>query len=168
MKIKITGLENGTHTYDFEGNIEEIELEEPLFGKFRTAVVLNKFDDQIIAEVKTTIGANFNCDRCNTRFSQDVNSKYKMIYLLRDIENKEEEINITYLSPDTVKIDIVKEVRDYVILSIPMKKLCKDDCKGLCFNCGKDLNEGECDCNHDEIDDRWKSLIDLKKKLNTN
>ena len=168
MKIKIPGLENDTYNYDFEADIEKIDLTEPLFGKYNTNVVLNKFDDQIILEALTTAGANFICDRCGTAFKQTVKSKYKMIYLLRSIEGAEEEINITYLSPDTHIIDISKDVRDYMILSIPMKRLCKEDCKGLCVKCGTDLNKKLCDCNDDEIDDRWKVLMELKNKLNKN
>ena len=168
MRIKISGLENGMYDYDFEADIEKIDLTEPLFGKYNTNVVLNKFDDQIILEASTTAGANFICDRCGTASKQTVKSKYKMIYLLRSIEGAEEEINITYLSPDTHMIDILKDVRDYMILSTPMKRLCKEDCKGLCAKCGADLNEKQCDCNDDEIDDRWKVLSELKHKLNKN
>ena len=168
MRIKISGLENGTYEEDFEDDIDKIDLTEPLFGKYITNVVLNKFDDQIILEASTTAGANFICDRCGKEFKQTVKSRYKMIYLLRSIEGAEEEINITYLSPDTNIIDISKEVRDYMILSIPMKRLCKEDCKGLCVKCGTDLNEKQCDCSDDEIDDRWKVLMELKNKLNIN
>ena len=168
MKIKISGLENGTYEYDFEDDIEKIDLTEPLFGKYNTIVVLNKFDDQIILEASTTAGANFVCDRCGTEFNQNVKSKYKMIYLLRSIEDAEEEINITYLPPDTHLIDLSNDVRDYMILSIPMKRLCKEDCKGLCIKCGADLNEKECECVDDETDDRWEVLAELKNKLNKN
>ena len=168
MRIKISGFENGAYDYDFEADIEKIDLTEPLFGKYNTNVVLNKFDDQIILEASTTAGSNFICDRCGTAFKQTVKSKYKMIYLLRSIEGAEEEINITYLSSDTQIIDISKDVRDYMILSTPMKRLCKEDCKGLCAKCGVDLNEKECDCNDDEIDDRWNVLSELKNKLNKN
>ena len=99
---------------------------------------------------------------------QSVRSKYKMIYLLRSIEDAEEEINITYLSPDTHIINLSNDVRDYMILSIPMKRLCKEDCKGLCVKCGSDLNEKQCECEDSEIDDRWKVLTKLKNKLNKN
>jgi uncharacterized protein len=91
-----------------------------------------------------------------------------MVYLLRSVESDESKINITYLSPDAAKIDITNDVRDYLILSIPMKKLCNTDCKGLCIKCGKNLNEGACECKQLEVDDRWKQLSDLKSKLNTN
>ena len=161
MKIKIAGLENGKHMFEFSGEIDKNELTEPLIGEYNTKVVLNKFDDQIILEASTLAAANFSCDRCGIEYNRDIESKYKMIYLLRG-DSEEEEINIKYLSPDADKIDIESDVRDYLILSIPMKNLCKEDCKGLCFKCGQDLNIGVCKCNDDEVDDRWKALSDLK------
>jgi len=77
-------------------------------------------------------------------------------------------INIVYLPMDADKIDLTAELRDYAVLSIPMKNLCKEDCLGLCYKCGKNLNEGECDCEKTNIDIRWQPLIELKKRLNTN
>ena len=168
MKIKISGLENGTYNYDFDDDIEVIELEEPFYGKYKTNVVLNKFDDQIILEASSSVMANFVCDRCSTEYDRSVESEYKMVYLLRNVYDKEEAIDVTYLSPQTDKIDISKDVRDYIILSVPMKKLCKEDCKGLCYKCGIDLNEGDCDCTDEETDERWNKLLELKNKLNKN
>jgi len=48
-----------------------------------------------------------------------------------------------------------------VILDLPSKHLCKDDCKGICFKCGKNLNEGECDCETREVDPRLAKLMEL-------
>jgi uncharacterized protein len=165
MKIKISGLKNGTHTYKFEGKSESLDIIEPLNGNFWAEVVLNKFNDQIILEVSTIVEADFVCDRCSTDFKLDVRGEYRMVYLLRSIENDESELNITYLSPDTDKIDISNDLRDYLILSVPMKRLCDEECKGLCIKCGKNLNEGQCECKGEEIDDRWKTLLELKKKI---
>lgn len=44
------------------------------------------------------------------------------------------------------QIDIGKALRDNIILNLPMKQLCSEDCKGLCFRCGKNLNEEDCSC----------------------
>jgi len=168
MKIKISGLKNGTYTYKFEGKSESLELIEPLSGNYCADIVLNKFDDQIILDVSVTSEANFECDRCSADFKRNVSGEYRMVYLLRSVENADSDSDITYLHPDTDKIDIVNDVRDYLILSVPMKKLCKEECAGLCIKCGKDLNEGACDCTDEKIDERWKDLLELKKKLNTN
>ena len=168
MKIRISGLGNDTYIDNFDGDFKEIGLEDPFFGKYKTMVVLEKFDDQIILEVSSDINSRVICDRCGTEFNKKIESHYKMVYLSRNVENSNEELDFNYLAPNTNQIDIKNDVRDYLLLAIPMKKLCKDDCKGLCFKCGSNLNNGECDCNYDEIDDRWKALLDLKKNLNTN
>jgi len=76
--------------------------------------------------------------------------------------------NLIYLPVDADKIKLDNELRDYAILSIPMKKLCNEDCKGLCYKCGKNLNNGSCDCESAEIDSRWKPLLELKNKVNYN
>jgi uncharacterized protein len=49
-----------------------------------------------------------------------------------------------------------------------MKKLCREDCKGLCNVCGKDLNDGDCNCDRSNADIRWLPLKELKNKLNNN
>jgi len=62
-------------------------------------------------------------------------------------------------------LDIDKPLRDNIILSLPMKRLCSEECKGLCPKCGKDLNLGECNCGDDDADPRMKSLNDYFKSM---
>ena len=50
------------------------------------------------------------------------------------------------------------------VLAVPMKNLCSEDCKGLCPKCGKNLNEGLCNCNEENIDPRWETIQKLKSK----
>jgi len=61
-------------------------------------------------------------------------------------------------------LDLGEAVRQYALLSVPMKPLCRPDCAGLCPACGKDLNKGRCNC-PPETDPRWAALQALKKKL---
>ncbi|GBD87839.1 hypothetical protein BMS3Abin03_01773 [bacterium BMS3Abin03] len=168
MKIKIAGLENGTHTYNFKSNVKKLELNKPFDGEVNTKVVLNKFEDQIIIDVTTKIKAYFVCDRCDKDYSSIVESSYKMVYLSMADDTGKDSPDITYVSPNTDKIDISSDVRDYAILAVPMKKLCRIDCKGLCYKCGKDLNEGDCDCEDEIIDERLKPLLNLKNKFKIN
>jgi uncharacterized protein len=60
-------------------------------------------------------------------------------------------------------IDMDEAIRQYGTLATPMKPLCKPECAGICPSCGKNLNEGRCDCRTDETDTR---LTELKKLLN--
>jgi uncharacterized protein len=49
-------------------------------------------------------------------------------------------------------------IRELSLLSIPMQVYCRDACKGICVQCGKNLNEGECDCVFDDVDPRLEAL----------
>ena len=59
-------------------------------------------------------------------------------------------------------IDLGPMVRDAVVLELPLAPLCREDCKGLCVECGADRNEGECGCEA-PIDPRWASLEALRR-----
>jgi uncharacterized protein len=87
--------------------------------------------------------------------------------------HKGEETEASF-DPDTVdeeayegkEIDLAPALREQVLLSVPASPLCREDCKGLCPTCGKDLNEGECGCDRTAVDPRWAALkgIQLKKE----
>ena len=170
IKIKVSNLSNGKYEYDFEGKIDEIDVSDPYVGDFRTKVVLTKFDNQIILDSSTDIDADLVCDRCNKEFNRVITSNYRMIYLFgQDTQNSgNEKMDVVYLHPDNDKIDLSNDVRDYSLLAIPMKKLCSEDCKGLCSKCGKNLNDGPCNCKDEETDPRWEQLKELKIKNNLN
>jgi len=56
-------------------------------------------------------------------------------------------------------------VKEQVLLSVPMKPLCRNDCAGLCPVCGRDLNEGACNCRKEELDPRLAPLAQFKETL---
>ena len=58
-------------------------------------------------------------------------------------------------------IDLTEAIRQYTVLAVPMKPLCREDCAGLCPKCGHNLNQGACSCPKQEIDPRWSELSKL-------
>ena len=58
-------------------------------------------------------------------------------------------------------LDLTEAIRQYVLLATPMKPLCREDCAGLCPNCGHNLNQGPCDCLPQKVDPRWSKLNKL-------
>ena len=58
-------------------------------------------------------------------------------------------------------IDLTEAIRQYSLLAFPMKPLCREDCAGLCSNCGHNLNLGPCGCLQQEADPRWSELSKL-------
>ncbi len=58
-------------------------------------------------------------------------------------------------------LDLAEAIRQYTLLAVPMKPLCREECAGLCQNCGKNLNQGPCDCPAQDVDPRWSKLTKL-------
>jgi uncharacterized protein len=168
MIIKISNLSEGEHYLNQKGKVEELDLKEPFKGNYDVTCKVAKTHHQIILDTSIKTSAHFECDRCAEDFDQQIAVEYEMVYLFG--ENKEintiDDSNLVYLSVESDKIDITKDIHDFCLISVPMKKLCKEDCKGLCFKCGNNLNEKECSCVDEKIDTRWQPLIDLKNKLN--
>lgn len=71
-----------------------------------------------------------------------------------------------WLQGDSLRADITDVVRQAVILAIDLKPLCDEQCKGLCPQCGCNLNEEDCDCQTERIDPRWEALKKLKEQQN--
>ncbi len=62
------------------------------------------------------------------------------------------------------ELDLTEVVRQNLLLAIPQKPVCRSKCLGLCPTCGKNWNEGPCDCKHDDTDPRWDALRQLLKE----
>lgn len=74
----------------------------------------------------------------------------------------EDETEIGYYGKNGLELEDV--VREQVLLTLPGRTLCKDDCKGLCAHCGQNLNDGTCNCAHTVTDPRWNALSGLTLK----
>ena len=101
------------------------------------------------------------CDRCGKEFSRE-----KVVQLdslvAQDLEDEENENDEIVLLQGTV-LDVSDAVTDDMVYGMDSSNLCKEDCKGRCFRCGKDLNEGPCDCKP-ELDPRMAVLAKLLEK----
>lgn len=97
------------------------------------------------------------CDRCGVDAVHNHTVTVDKL-LATAIERQESDTIITV--PD-MKFDVDEFVYSEVILDLPSKHLCKDDCKGICFKCGKNLNEGDCACDTREVDPRLAKLLEL-------
>jgi uncharacterized protein len=64
-------------------------------------------------------------------------------------------------------LDLSEVTRQGVLLAVPMGVTCREDCRGLCSNCGQNFNEGQCNC-EPEPDPRWGPLLDLLDQTKSN
>ncbi|MCQ2454538.1 MAG: DUF177 domain-containing protein [Clostridia bacterium] len=97
------------------------------------------------------------CDRCGADTVREYSVEFVKM-LATSIEGEESDTIITV--PDMM-LDVDELVFTEVFLSLPTKHLCKETCKGYCTMCGKNLNEGECNCKSDSIDPRLTELAKL-------
>jgi uncharacterized protein len=72
---------------------------------------------------------------------------------------RDEEVHL--ISADAKELDITDDIRDTLLLALPMKMLCTEDCRGLCAGCGANLNEEPCRCAASGADPRWEALRKL-------
>lgn len=114
------------------------------------------------AEVTGKLQAH--CARCRKPVCEDVGFSVSEI-LVRDDDADAGEDDIIVFSGH--EIDIGDIVIDNFFLNASGKYLCKEDCRGLCPKCGRDLNIGECNCTDDEIDPRWAALAEIIKNSET-
>lgn len=102
------------------------------------------------------------CDRCLKEFIQTINTVLsgelrEKSEEISDFDEKDEEI----VYHEGNELNLRQPIINTIIISLPMKSLCIEGCKGLCPKCGKDLNEGQCDCVIEDIDPRLAKLKDF-------
>ena len=162
--IKHTNYEIGVHYFEFAESVNSLGLEEPLIGDLKLKCRMDKSFSQIVFDCNLEVAANLECDRCTGEYDSVLKNEFEIVYLFSDESIEDDELNVHYLAPEADKIDLTPDVVEIAKLSIPMKNLCDEDCKGLCPKCGADLNETNCDCDKENINPIWDKLKELKNK----
>jgi len=149
---------------DADDPIRPIVLSQPVEVDFR----LVPFKGDFRVELRTSTVALLSCSRCLSQFPFPVTAEGTLTLLRlpltgalkEEMELTLEDLDTSYFEGDT--IDLSQLVYEQIVLSFPMKPLCKEDCKGLCPRCGIDLNFYSCDCEKVKMDPRWAPLLKLR------
>jgi uncharacterized protein len=129
-------------------------------------VVFREFDHiRVNGRVETTV--RLSCSRCLAEFDANVKSLFTLFYNKTSGLPLEEEQELTETDLDSASyegdyIDFTAEISEQVLMEIPFKPLCKEDCSGLCSNCGADLNTVDCGCSHTETNLKFAALKNFK------
>jgi len=166
MKIKYTTYPDGIHDLVFIEKAKDLGLPEPFVGEVKLNCRMDKSSSQIVLTCDATYSADFICDRCTENFISDLNSNFILVKVFDPEFTDTEESNIEYLPPDVTVIDLEPDLTELLKLSLPMKRLCSDDCAGLCPGCGANLNYEKCTCNNESVNPVWNDLLKIKDKLN--
>ncbi len=113
--------------------------------------------DNSLYIVKGSIDAVLNpqCDRCLKPFELSISAELDELYG----EEPDEDGEIWLVTDKT--IDIKPAVIADIMLALPMRLLCSEDCRGLCPRCGHDLNEGDCGCDRGYINPQFEKLLNM-------
>ncbi len=165
MKISIANLSEGIHKVHFSVEAESVGLEEKFSKDVTVDVVLNKTSREVFLQAEVGGLGRFTCDRCVDEFERQITNAFDIVYLHDEKESEQyPDDEVHMLEPGTTQIDITEDVRQFIMLAVPLKLLCREECAGLCHRCGSNLNRGKCSCKTEEIDPRWEGLHRLLEK----
>ena len=165
MIMDLTGFfDNGEASKTVEGEIDfnKIdfpELEVDIVNPIKFNGIIYKLSDYYALDLKINYKSRTECNRCLEALEQDVDTQLfgKLVNSHVESQNDLEEFE-EFIHMEKDRLDLKKHVLEQVISSIPMKSLCDNECKGLCQNCGVDLNIQTCDCDNNIIDPRFEKL----------
>ncbi len=176
MFIEIEDLKQGPlqfhHVYE-TGKLRLEHADASLSEPVRTDFVLTHKDKDLHIDGSLETAIRYKCSRCLKESLHPLNCSFELFYLPQpkwlepdaEISLKYEDMDIAYY--DGIRFDVDLMVIEQIELSMPMRYVCKEDCKGLCFNCGADLNEGNCGCSLKETDSRFSALLEFRKKMDS-
>lgn len=168
--IDLANSENFLKPFNFTVAATEIDLEgEPLTLKSDVEISAEVRKSIVQTDVSGKISAKvlLECARCLTEIEQDLEFPFEASFVNPEhfTEAKEAELNESDLNVSIIEdgeIDLTELVREQILLNLPERTFCMEDCKGLCEKCGANRNLIDCNCIEKEIDPRWAALKDLK------
>src|SRR5687767_7400889 len=116
--------------------------------------------NQVFIEGHVDTRAQVECDRCLQPVDVPVSTDFELEYIPgSDYEASgaaaltEAELSVSVFDGEAIDVDEI--VKEQIVLAVPTRMLCREECKGICPECGIDRNTGECKCITDDIDPRW-------------
>lgn len=152
-------LHQGVGTYrSFEFNHAHVRLAADLaVSDLKGSVRMSRTAQGLYADGRLGAHATVECVRCLEPFEQDLDVEVHDLFVYPPSQATDPLLTI----PETGILDLNPLLREYLLLDVPLRPLCRPDCKGLCPICGKDLNTGPCEHPAVEIDPRLSALRTL-------
>ncbi|MCI1982997.1 MAG: DUF177 domain-containing protein [Oscillospiraceae bacterium] len=151
----------GQETYPFE---YEFDLSQTQVGGFYPFVSPVKVKGAVSGKegfarlkIRSSFDFSIPCDRCAAQIDRHYEYAFSHI-LVPSSENKGDD---RYIEVRDQQLNVDELVREDILLELPTRFLCREDCKGVCPECGKNLNDGPCGCSAQKIDPRLEVLKNL-------
>lgn len=156
----------GTHK-EFDFNFPQLAFSPELtLVDIHGVIAVSTTDDGVVVDVKMTGLTQLSCSRCLDDYWQPIKINFTEMFSSNRLEKGTETLGVQPLPADG-SIDLTPILRDYTSLDIPIRQVCREECKGFCPICGLNLNEGDCGHRQESIDPRMeglKALLDQEKK----
>ncbi len=164
FSIDLRGLGEGRHERTLTATGASLELPEDLLrvdGEVGLELALTITGTLIRAQGVVRATSQQECGRCLEPFESGIETELDLV--LRSgpggLRMEDEDETAPFVGEDWIAFDA--PVREALILSVPIKPLCRPDCRGLCPTCGENLNVSSCSCSHRADDPRWAVLRPL-------
>jgi uncharacterized protein len=165
VTLDLGGIQDGAHPLSFVARGAELALDEGgerLFRGFAFEGSLTRAGAHIEICGSLTGLLETACDRCLERFEREVRVQLHVRALCGGGGTNGDPLEgVDRLPPGASELDLTEHLREAALLEIPIKNLCREDCRGLCPCCGVNRNTEVCDCDLPAGDARWDALRDL-------
>jgi len=177
MDIPVRGLTDGLRQHSQQVAVDELGLpeEENCFARpVQLEYTVEKAGGQVIVRGTVSTSVDMTCCRCLEPVQIGLSEPFTLLVrfdadrfsggnVSGDAPGDQGGEEVKYVPPDTDRIDITEELRQTLLLALPVKPLCDENCRGLCPHCGTNLNTGSCDCRPRTTDPRWAGLENALK-----
>jgi uncharacterized protein len=174
MVFDIEEISDGGLNFSLLLNKDQLEIDQAgLSANVDIAVSgsLTRVEDDVYLKGKVITDVVASCSRCLDTLSYPIHNDLKSHFVSPDryISAREVELHASDIDTEVYEnqqIDLTQSVRDGILLAVPVICLCKENCKGICSQCGKNLNQGLCKCSSESfIDPRLEALKVFKNKF---
>ncbi|MBL8099113.1 MAG: DUF177 domain-containing protein [Anaerolineales bacterium] len=147
------------YNHDFPFEFDEIILDDLELRNFAGNANVGKTPQGLILQAEFSAETDLECVRCLTNFEHALDWSFSELYAFDNRSETESGLII----PDDAHLDLAELIRDYAILEIPISPVHDENCKGLCPECGQNLNVKDCGHRPAEPDSPFAKLKDLLK-----
>jgi uncharacterized protein len=173
MRIEVENLTSEGQSFAHTYTPEELRLdgETAILGtEAKVEGRASRRGEEVRVRGKIAAGVEVACDRCLAPVAVPLEVEFETAFIPQEkaaaaeenVELHAEDMGLAAFEGDAVDVDEL--VREQILLALPSRHLCREDCKGLCPDCGADLNAGHCGCHRTETDPRWSALADWKRE----
>jgi uncharacterized protein len=173
MRIEVENLKEKAEAFSHSYAPGEVELEEEgarLVSNAEVSGEASRRGEEVRLRGRVRTEVELLCDRCLAPSRAPLEVEFDTRFIPQtaaaaesdNVELLTEDLGLAAYEGDSVDLDEL--VREQILLALPSRNLCREECSGLCQKCGANLNEGQCSCEQGETDPRWAALADWKEK----